>query len=126
MPGDHRDGAMAERVHERDRVAHHVENPERIGIGVVRAVPAGRASVAALVGGDHVVARRRERQHHLAPAVRELWKAVQQEDRGTPRPFESGLEDIHGEAVHVRDRARANAGRNRAVAVRPRENSRLR
>ena len=84
VPDDRRHRAVAERIDEPHGVAHHVEDAELIGIGVVGIVPAGGAPVAALIGRDHVIPGRRKRQHHLAPAVGELGKAVQQQHRGRP------------------------------------------
>ena len=57
VPHHHRHRAVAERVYERHRISHHVEDAERIGIGVIGIVPAGGAAVAALVGSDHVIPR---------------------------------------------------------------------
>ena len=79
VPHHHRHGAVAERVDERHGVSHHVEDAERIGIGVIRIVPARGAAVAALVGRDHVIARGCQRQHHLAPAVGKLREAMQKQ-----------------------------------------------
>ena len=55
-------------------------------VAVVAAVPAGGAAIAALVGREDVEAGRRERRHHLAPAIGELRKAVQQQHARPARP----------------------------------------
>ena len=107
------DGAIAERRDQAERVAHQVEHAERAEVAVVVAVPAGGAAVAALVRRDHVIAGRRQRQHHLAPAVGELREAVQQQQAG-PARLEAGLQHVHREAVDVVDEARADA-RGRAA-----------
>ena len=95
MPHDGGHGAVAERIDEPDGVAHHVENAEGIGIGVIGVVPAGGAPVAALVGGDDVITRRRQRQHHLAPAIGQLREAVQQQHGGPARRLEAGLQHMN-------------------------------
>ena len=117
MPGDARHRLVAERIDEPGGVAHHVEDAERIAVGVVGAVPAGGAAVAALVGRDHVIAGGRERQHHLAPAIGELGKAVQQQQARPARRLEARLQHMHHQAVVVVDHAGADAGGQRAVAV---------
>ena len=76
MSDDHRDLAVAQRIDEPDRIAHHVQYTELIWIAVIGIVPTGRAPVTALVRRDDVIARLRERQHHVAPAVRELGKPM--------------------------------------------------
>ena len=110
MSDYHRYRAVAKRVDEPDGVSRHVENAKRIGIGVVGIVPAGGAAVAALIGGDHVIAGGRQRRHHLAPAIGELREAMQEQDRRPARRFVTCLQNMHGHAVHVCDLARADAG----------------
>ena len=117
VSGDARHRLVAERIDEPGGVAHHVEDAERIAVGVVGAVPAGGAAIAALVGRDHVIAGGRERQHHLAPAIGELGKAVQQQQARPARRLEAGLEHMHRQAVVVVDHAGADARGQRAVAV---------
>src|SRR5205085_1648712 len=90
------------------RVLDQVQHAEGIEVGVVAAVPAGGLAVAALVGCDDVKAGGAERRHHLAPAVGELGKAMQQEHRRLAAL--AGLEHMHGEAVHAVDAAAAKAG----------------
>ena len=97
--------AMAERVDEPHGIAHHVEDAEGIGIGVVGIVPARGAAVAALIGGDHVIARRRQRQHHLAPAVGEFREAMQQQHGGPAWTLVAGFQHVHRQAVDVGDGA---------------------
>ena len=97
----HRDRAVAERVDEPDGISHHVEHAKRIGIGVVGIVPAGRAAVAALIGRDHVIPRRCQRQHHLAPAVGELREAVQEQHCRPARRLVARFQHVHGQAVDV-------------------------
>ena len=118
MPDHHRDRAVAKRVDEPNRVSRHVEDAKRIRIGVVGIVPADGATVATLVGGDHVVTSGCQRQHHLAPAISELREAMQQQDGWPPRRFVTGLQNMHRHPVYIGDVARADAGWNRAVAVR--------
>ena len=67
--------------------------------------------VAALVGRNDVVARRRKRGHHLAPTVGEFGEAVQEQDTGPAGGFEAGFEHMHGEAIDVVHEPAANAAR---------------
>jgi len=109
---------VPQRVDQPDGVARHVENAKRIRVGVVGVVPAGGAAVAALVGGDHVIAGVGEGRHHFAPAVGEFWESVHHQNERPARRLEASFQDVHGQAVHVGDVARANAGGKRAAAVR--------
>ena len=118
MPCNHRDRAVTERIDESDRIAHHVQHAEGIRIGVVGVIPTRRPAVAALIRRNDVIAGIRQRQHDFAPAIGELGKAVRQEDGRTAGPVESGFEDVHGHAVHVRDEARSDACRDCPVTVR--------
>jgi hypothetical protein len=59
------------------------------------------APVAALVGSDHVIAGRGQRQHHLAPARGEFREPVQQHDSGTAGLLETGLQHMNRHAVDV-------------------------
>ena len=118
-PGRHRraevvaddggNGTVAERRDEPQRVPHQVEDTKGAQIAIVVAVPAGGAAIAALVGGHHVKPLRRQRQHHLAPAVGELREAVQKQEAGPALGLEPGLQHVHPEAVAVVDEARAYA-----------------
>ena len=119
----HRDRAVTEGVDEPDGISHHVEHAKRIGIGVVRIVPAGRAAVAALIGSDHVIPRRCQRQHHLAPAIGELREAMQQQHSRPARMSRSRFQHVHGQAVDIPDRSGPDARRNRRVAVRRKASS---
>src|SRR5438270_13322717 len=102
---------MAERKHECQRVLYDVENAEEVEIAIIGAVPPGRAPIAALVRRNHVEASGCERQHHLAPAVGKLGKAVQQQDAWPSRLLVARLEHMHREAIDVLNEARADAGR---------------
>ena len=117
MSHHHRYRAVAQRVDQPDGVSRHVENAERIRIGIVGIVPADGAAVAALIGSDHVIAGGRQRRHHLAPAIGELREAMQEQDCRPARRFVTCLQNMHGHAVHVGDLARADAGGDGAVAV---------
>jgi hypothetical protein len=78
MPNHRRDLAVTKRGDQGEGVAHDIEQMKGPHVAVIFGVPAGRSPVAALVGRDHVESRRGERQHHLAPAVGKLGKAVEQ------------------------------------------------
>ena len=101
---------MARREQHADRVAQQVHEAEAGEVAVVVGVPASGAAVAALVGRDRVVARGRERRKDLAPAVSDLGKAVQQQDRGPAGRLVAGLEQVDVEAVDAGNNAGANAG----------------
>jgi len=103
VPDHHRYRAVAQRVDKPDSVSRHVENTKRILIGVVRIVPTRGATVTALIRGDHVIACRRERRHHFAPAIGELREAMQEQHRLSARRFVTRLEDVHRKAVYVRN-----------------------
>jgi hypothetical protein len=117
VPDDGRHRAIAERIDEPDRVPHHVEGAELVGIVIEGIVPAERAPVAPLIRRDDVISGRRQERHHLAPAIDEFGKAVQQHDERPVGRLVAGLQDVHGEAVDVVDGARAHARGKRPVAV---------
>ena len=116
VPDDELRLPVAERIDERDLVAHHVERQERRGIRVPGSVPANRAPIPAAVRRDHVVTRVCERRHHFAPAVAQVRKPMEQQYERPPlRPC---LEHVDGEAVDVRHEPRCDARGKRVVAVR--------
>jgi hypothetical protein len=100
---------VAERVQNADHVAQQIQKAEAREIGVVARVPTGGAPVAALVGSDRVITRCGQRRQDLAPAIGELGKAVQQQDRRPAGPLEAGLEDVDIQAVDVGQLAGADA-----------------
>ena len=115
---DHRiQRAVAERRDQRERVAHGVQAAEGPQAAVVVGAPAGGAPVAALVGGDDVVAGVGERRHDVPPTVGELREAVEKEQGRTPPGLEAGFEHVHRQAVDVVDEARADAVREPARIV---------
>ncbi len=97
------DAAVAERRHQPERIAHQIGQPERGEIAVVVRIPSGGAAIAALVRRDHVIAGRRQSRHHLAPAIGEFGKAVQQQKTGAAFGFVAGLQHMHAQAVDVVD-----------------------
>ncbi len=113
MADDRRDMAVAESEDERQRVADQVEEAEGAEIAVVVAVPSGGPPIAALVGRHHMEPRRGERQHHLAPTVGELRKAVEEKEARPPFLREAGFEDVEAQPVDALDEARPYAGRQR-------------
>ena len=115
---DHRvHRAVAERRDQRQRVAHRVQAAERTETAVVVRAPAGGAAVAALVGGDDVVARVGQRRQDVPPAIGQLREAVQEEQRRPPPALEAGFEHVHRQAVDVVDEPRADAVRQPARVV---------
>jgi hypothetical protein len=118
VPDDAGHLAVAQHADERQHVAHAVQRRERREVVVEADVGAAAPAVAALVGSDDMEARIRERQHDLAPAVGELGKSVHEQDGRAARAIEAGLEHVHVHAVDARVDARANAGRQGAVAER--------
>src|SRR5262249_41807844 len=118
VPGDDGDVAVAERVHESNCIPHHIEYAEGIGIRIIGSVPARGPAISPLVRGKHVIARLRQRQHYLTPAIGELRKAVHEENCRPVRLVESCLEDVHGQTtVDVRYSSGADTCRNRTVAI---------
>src|SRR5688572_16534569 len=85
-------------------IGDDVKDAKGAKVAVVTAVPPGGAAVAALVGREHVEARRRERRHHLAPAVGELGEAVQQQDARPARL--AGFQRVHAQSADAVDDAR--------------------
>src|SRR5688500_16098281 len=94
----------AEVTQEGKCIGDDVEDAKGAKVAVVAAVPPGGAAVAALVGREHVEARRREGRHHLPPAVGELGEAVQQQDARLAG--RAGFQHVHAQAVDVVDEAR--------------------
>ena len=110
VPEHARHALAPERGGEPDDVAREIGNEERRQAAVVVGAPARRASETALIGGDDVVAGRRQRGHDGAPAPRQFGEAVEQEHAGAARVPVAGLEDVHGQAVAVVEKARAHSG----------------
>ena len=117
MPHHHRGAAIAERGDERDLVAHQVEHEKRLGIRVPGIVPADGAAKAATVRGDRIITRGGQGRHHLAPAISEVGKTMKQQHQRPARRLEARLQDVHGQAVDVRDETRPDSGGKRAVAI---------
>src|ERR1700722_10010975 len=115
-PGGH--GTIAKRRAQTQRVPDKVRQAKGRKVSVVRAIPSRRAPVAALIGGDHVIARRRERAHDFPPAVSEFRKSMEQQDEGPPLHLESRLKYVDRETVDVMDSAGADADWQRGIAVR--------
>ena len=117
MPDHRGHRAVAQRPYEPQRVSDHVEDAEGAEVAVVVAVPARGAPVASLVGGDHVKPGRRDRQHHLPPAVRELREAVQEQDAWPVPALEARLQDVHRETVDVVHEAGTDSGRENGLII---------
>ena len=105
MPDHGRDLAIAEREHKPHCIANHIEDAKGIGIGIIGVVPAGGAAIAALIRGDHIISRRRKRQHYLAPAVGEFREAMQQQHGGPTGALVAGFQNVHRQAIDVGDAA---------------------
>src|SRR5688500_3422789 len=91
----------AELTQEGKCIGDDVEDAKGAKVAVVTAVPPGGTAVAALVGREDMEATFRERRYHLAPAVRELREAVQQQDA---RPaWRAGFQHVHAQAVDALD-----------------------
>ena len=110
-------GAVPEGPDQPQRVADQVEHAEGAEVAVVVTVPARGAPVTPLVRGDHVVAGRGQRQHHLPPTVRKLGEAVQQQDAGPVPALEAGFQHVHRQSVAVVHEAGTYAGRESPHAV---------
>jgi hypothetical protein len=89
------DRAMAKGDHHAHGIAQQVQETKGGEVAVVARVPAGGTAVATLVGSEGVVARRRQRRQHLAPAIGDLGKAMQQEHSRPTGRLVTGLEDVH-------------------------------
>ena len=113
----HRGTAIAERIDQRDLVAHHVEREKRLGISVPGIVPAGGAAKAATVRGDHIITRGGHGRHHLAPAIGKVRKTMKHQHQRPARRLKACLQDVHRQAIDVRDETRPDSGRKRAVAI---------
>ena len=105
--------AIAEREDKSERVAHQIGQAERGEVAVVIRIPAGGAAIAALVRRDDMIAGLAERQHHLAPAIGQLRKAVQQQEAWPAPGLEAGFEQMNRQAVDIVDATRADAARQR-------------
>ena len=117
MPDHSRYGAVAECPDQTQRVPDQVEHAERAEVAVVIAVPARGASVAPLVGSDHVKPGGGDGQQHLSPAVRQFREAVEEQDAGPVLDVEAGFQDVHPEAVDVVHEAGAYTGRENRLIV---------
>ena len=117
MPHDHRHAAIPERVDQPEGIAHALHRPPRPEAVVKGDVRAAAAPVAAMIRRHHVVAGLGQRQHHLAPAIRQLRIAVHQEHEWPPGLLEAGLQDVHGDAVVVVHEAGANPDGDGGLAV---------
>jgi hypothetical protein len=116
--------SVAERIDERDLIAHHVERLERRGIRAPGSVPANRAPIPSAVRRDDVVPGVGERRHHFAPAVGQVRKAMKQQcQRPSVRPC---LEHVDGvvicavaaaDAIATPPSAEAPARSSRAFAL---------
>ncbi len=104
------DLAVTERPDHAECVAHGVQQAEAAQVAVISAVPTGRATVAAQVGGDDVEAGGGERRHHLAPGIGELREAVQEKDEGAAGGFVAGFQDVNAQSVDAVEEAGADAG----------------
>ena len=105
--------AIPQRRDQSQRITDQVEHAKRGKVGVVAIVPAGGPPVPALVGRDHVIPGFSEREHHLAPAVGEFRKPVQQQEARPATRCVAGFEEMHVEAVDPADAAGADACRER-------------
>jgi hypothetical protein len=107
---------MAERRGEGQHVAHPVQRGVRRQVLIESDLRPAASAVAALVWRHHVIPGIGQRQHHLAPAVAKLWKAVHEEQPAAARCFEPGVEHVHRDPVHAGHDARADACRQSAGA----------
>ena len=114
MPHHRGDRAVAQCRDQPQRVSDRVEQPKAREVSIVIGVPPGGPPIATLVGRDDVEPRRGKRQHHLAPRIGYLRKAVQQQDEGSARSVEAGLQQVHSQAIDFGHKARAYAGRKNA------------
>ena len=101
MPYDRCHRSVAEPRDQRQSIPHEIEKTKRADIAVVITIPARGLAIAPLVGRDHMVPRRRQRQHDVAPAVGELREAMEEQDTGPVLSLEAGFEHVHRETVDV-------------------------
>ncbi len=71
--------------HQCQRIPDRIQYAERMQVAVVIRAPAGRAAIAALVGGNDVKPRLGQRQHHLAPRIGDLGKPCSNSTQGWSR-----------------------------------------
>ena len=109
MPHDRGQRAVAKRGDEPQGVAHQIEKAKGTQVAVVVAIPPSGSTIAPLIGGDHVKPGGGQRQHHLAPAIGQLWEPVQQQDARTISGLVSGLRQMDAQAVVVVDEAGPDA-----------------
>jgi hypothetical protein len=117
MPDHSSHGTIAKRQDQTQRVPDEVGQAKGSAVAAIRVIPSSRAPVAALIRGDHVISRRRERAHDLPPRICELRKAMEKQDEGASLGLESCLERVDRETVNVVDHAGTDAGWQRGVAV---------
>ena len=100
--------AIAECRNQSERIAEHVECAEGSEVGFVARIPARGAAETALIRRDSVITGFGEPHHHLAPAIGEFGKAVEEQDAGAVRRFESGFQHVNFQPVDVVEESRAN------------------
>ncbi len=108
---------VTERRHQSQGIAYQVQHAKRADIAIVVTVPARGTAIAALIGRDHVITGLRDRQHHFAPTVRKLRKAMQQQHARSSRRLVARLQDVHPQTVDVVDKARADAPRQGILGI---------
>lgn len=111
MADHRRNPGVTDGVEQPQHVAHQVQHAKATEVAVIIRVPAGGAAIAALVGCDDVVARLGQRRHHLAPAIGQLRKAMQQQKAGPPRCLEARFQNVHAEPVAVLHQSRGDPRR---------------
>ena len=102
---------IAQRVHQPQCIAYQVEKVVLTDVAVIARITALGHAVATLVRRHHVITRLGQRQHHLAPAERQLRKAVQQQHTLAARLLKTGLQNVHVKTITVVNLAGANTGR---------------
>src|SRR5262249_3365802 len=105
---------MTESVDERNRISNNIKDSEGGEMCVIRIFPTCRAAITAQVRSHHVIARCGERQHYFPPAISQLRKTMQQENRRPARHLETRFEHVHRKSVDVGHRARPDALRDSA------------
>jgi hypothetical protein len=105
MPDHSGHGTIAERRDHTQRVPDKVGQTKGSKVAVVRVIPSRRASVATLIGGDHMISRCRKREHDFPPAVCQLRKAMEKQDAAPSLRLESCLQHMDRETVDVIDHA---------------------
>ena len=84
-------------------ISGQIEHTVFLQLTIKLTIPARGSAITPLIRCDHMIARRRQGQHHLAPAISQFGKTMQQQDAGPLLLLEARLHYVHIKAIHALD-----------------------